>query len=87
MSLYDRIKDTFFPDSDLNKLRLQVSGIQSKVDTLIRDQGRSNAEWVESKDTLHAEIKGLVSSQEQLRLATLDLNRRLEALEGADADT
>lgn len=87
MSLYDRIKDTFFPDSDLNKLRLQVSGIQSKVDALIRDQGRSNAEWGESKDTLRAEIKGLVSSQEQLRLATLDLNRRLEALEGAHADT
>lgn len=87
MSLYDRIKDTFFPDSDLNKLRLQVSGIQSKVDTLIRDQGRSTAEWVESKDSLRAEINGLVSSQEQLRLAVLDLNRRLEVLEGAHADT
>lgn len=87
MSLHDRIKNTFFPDSDLNKLRLQVSGIQSKIDMLIRDQGRSTAEWVESKDSLRAEINGLASSQEKLRLAVLDLNRRLEVLEGAHADT
>lgn len=87
MSLHDRIKDTFFPDSDLNKLRLQVSGIKSQVSSLIQSQGRSTAEWMKSRDRLYADMRALTSSQEQLRLAALDLNRRLEALEGAHADT
>ena len=87
MSLHDRIKDTFFPDPDRDELRIDVSNFKSAVDTLIRDQGRSTAEWVESKDSLRADIRGLAASQEQLRLATLDLNRRLEALESAHADT
>lgn len=87
MSLHDRIKDIFFPDSDLTKLRIAQQLQKRRLDEEIRSSGRLVAEWVEIKDSLRADMRALGASQEKLRLATLDLNRRLEALEGADADT
>lgn len=87
MSLHDRIKDIFFPDPDLSKLNTQVSLLKSQLKTLIGNQGRTTAEWVEAKDSLRADMIFLRERQEKMRLATLDLNRRLEALEGAHADT